>query len=98
MRDRVPLYANGWLTGNRPTAHGPAGEKDRYAECARAVVEQGYRCLKLYPFGGAQVITPERIARGVGLVAPHVTFRPQNTGKGTRPIWPDPFTGAGYNE
>ena len=68
VRDRVPLYANGWLTGHRPTAHGPAGEKDRYAECARAVVEQGYRCLKLYPFGGAQVITPERIARGVGLV------------------------------
>ena len=36
---------------------------------AKAVVEQGYRCLKLYPFGGEQVITPERITRGVDLVA-----------------------------
>jgi galactonate dehydratase len=72
VRDRVPLYANGWFAGERPSAHGPqegsGGELAWYAERARTVVAQGYRCLKLYPFAGAQVITPERLARGVGLV------------------------------
>jgi len=65
VRDRVPLYANGWLTAERKAAQSEAAW---YAECAKAVVEQGYRCLKLYPFNGPQVITPERIARGIGLV------------------------------
>ncbi len=73
VRDSVPLYANGWFSGKRPSAHGPQDggepERDWYATRAKAVVEQGYRCLKLYPFGGEQVITPERITRGVGLVA-----------------------------
>jgi galactonate dehydratase len=71
VRDRVPLYANGWFGGNQPSAHGPLGGSDEaawYAERAKAVVEQGYRCLKVYPFGGVQAITPERIARGVGIV------------------------------
>ena len=71
VRDQVPLYANGWFAGDRPSAHGPQGgegERAWYAERAKAVVEQGYRCLKLYPFTGAQVISPERIVRGVGLV------------------------------
>ena len=73
VRDRVPLYANGWFTGGRPSAHGPQGtgnaeEASWYAEQAKAVVSQGYRCLKVYPFNGVQVITPERIARGVGIV------------------------------
>jgi galactonate dehydratase len=72
VRDKVPLYANGWFSGNRLSAHGPqggaAGEQAWYAERAKAVVAQGYRCLKLYPFSGEQVITPERISRGVGLV------------------------------
>jgi galactonate dehydratase len=72
VRDRVPLYANGWFTGGRPSAHGPQGggadEAAWYAEQAKAVVAQGYRCLKVYPFNGVQVITPERIARGVGIV------------------------------
>jgi len=65
VRDRVPLYANGWLTAELKVAQSEAAW---YAECARAVVERGYRCLKLYPFNGPQVITPERIARGVDLV------------------------------
>ena len=72
VRDRVPLYANGWLSMDRPSAHGPQGrsvEAEWFAGCAQAVVAQGYRCLKLYPFVGAQVITPERLQRGVGLVA-----------------------------
>jgi galactonate dehydratase len=70
VRDRVPLYANGWFTGDRPSAHGPQGDDEAawYAEQAKAVVAQGYRCLKVYPFGGLQVISPERIARGVGIV------------------------------
>ena len=72
VRDRVPLYANGWLTGPRPDADDDqqrgSEEASWYAKCAVAVVEGGYRCLKLYPFNGAQVITPERITRGIGLV------------------------------
>jgi len=72
VRDSVPLYANGWFSGDRPSAHGPQsgsdGEAPWYAARARDVVDKGYRCLKLYPFGGAQVVTPQRIARGVGLV------------------------------
>lgn len=72
VRDRVPLYANGWFARNRPSAHGPQGseidEAQWYADRAKEAVAEGYRCLKLYPFGGAQVITPERIQRGVGLV------------------------------
>jgi len=73
VRDRVPLYANGWFTGSRPSAPGPQGsgsdEAASYADQAKAVAAQGYRCLKVYPFNGAQVITPERIARGVGIVS-----------------------------
>jgi galactonate dehydratase len=72
VRDRVPLYANGWFTGGRPSAHGPQGGGDEeagwYAEQAKGVVAKGYKCLKVYPFNGVQVITPERIARGVGIV------------------------------
>lgn len=72
VRDCVPLYANGWFAGARPSAHGPqggeSGEAEWYANRAREVVAEGYRCLKFYPFGGAQVITPERIKRGIGLV------------------------------
>jgi galactonate dehydratase len=72
VRDRVPLYANGWFSRSRPSAHGPqeggGAEAEWYAEQAKNVVAQGYRCLKVYPFGGVQVITPERIARGVGIV------------------------------
>jgi len=73
VRDRVPLYANGWFTGGHPSAHGPqssgSDEAAWYADQSRAVVAQGYRCIKVYPFNGVQVITPERIARGVGIVS-----------------------------
>jgi galactonate dehydratase len=72
VRDRVPLYANGWFVGERPSAHGPQGgaegEREWYASSAKIVVERGFRCLKIYPFNGEQVITPERIVRGIGLV------------------------------
>jgi L-alanine-DL-glutamate epimerase-like enolase superfamily enzyme len=54
----------------RPSAHGPKGDDVAawYAEQAKQVVAQGYRCLKVYPFSGEQVITPERIARGIAIV------------------------------
>ncbi len=73
VRDRVPLYANGWFGTGLRSAHGPqageiADEFEHFALNAAAVVDMGYRCLKLYPFGGGQVITPERIERGIGKV------------------------------
>lgn len=72
VRDRVPMYANGWFVGKRPSAHGPqggaAGEREWYASSAKAAVDRGFRCLKIYPFNGEQVISPERINRGIGLV------------------------------
>ncbi|MBN2393791.1 MAG: galactonate dehydratase [Anaerolineae bacterium] len=73
VRDRVPLYANGWFVGKRPSAHGPQGQgSDKemawYADGAKAAVDKGYKCVKVYPFNGVQTITPERIARGVGIV------------------------------
>mgnify|MGYP005625966417 CR=1 FL=1 len=72
VRDQVPLYANGWLSDSRPDTkkrrEQAGSEEEWYAERAREVVDQGYRCLKVYPFGGPQVVTPERLARGIGLV------------------------------
>jgi galactonate dehydratase len=59
-RDRVRAYANGWVGG----ATGPDG----YAQRASKVISQGYKALKPYPFSGEQVVTPERIDRGVSLV------------------------------
>lgn len=74
VRDRVPLYANGWFGTDIRSAHGPdsgevADPAEHFALNAKAVVERGYRCLKLYPFGGGQVITPERMALGIDKVA-----------------------------
>lgn len=71
VRDRVQLYANGWLSLERPSAHGPLdAEFEWYAGCAREVVKRGFRCLKLYPFSGSpQVVTPERMKRAIGIVA-----------------------------
>ena len=73
VRDSVPLYANGWFSGQeRPAVHGPQGggdaEREWYVERAKAAVAQGYHCLKFYPLAGTQAITPERIDRAVGLV------------------------------
>ena len=70
VRDRVPLYANGWLSLERPSAHGPLdAEVAWYADCAREVVKRGFRCLKLYPFSGSpQVVAPERMTRAVNIV------------------------------
>jgi galactonate dehydratase len=45
FRDRVPAYANGWYQAERDPA--------AVAERARAVVERGYRGMKIDPFGAA---------------------------------------------
>jgi galactonate dehydratase len=43
VRDRIKAYANGWYTVER--------EPDEFHAAAQAVVERGYRALKLDPFG-----------------------------------------------
>ena len=70
VRDRVPLYANGWLSLEQPSAHGPLdAEAGWYDDCAKDVVARGFRCLKLYPFSGSpQVITPEGMKRAISIV------------------------------
>jgi len=45
VRDRIPVYANGWYQGDRTP--------ESFAEMARRVPELGYRALKLDPFGSA---------------------------------------------
>ncbi|MBA0052019.1 mandelate racemase/muconate lactonizing enzyme family protein [Streptomyces sp. AJS327] len=42
-RDAVPVYANGWYTGERTP--------ERFAQLARDTVARGYSALKLDPFG-----------------------------------------------
>ncbi len=60
VRERVRVYANGWFEGlTTPEDH---------AKGAAKIVAQGYSALKFYPFQGEQVITPERMERGVSLV------------------------------
>jgi len=73
VRDRVPLYANGWTGGRFRSAHGSqpdqAGDEfERLALNAKAVVDLGYGCLKIYPFGGGQVINPQRLEHGISRV------------------------------
>ena len=45
VRDRVPLYANGWYRTERTP--------DAFAERARETIGRGYRALKFDPFGAA---------------------------------------------
>ncbi len=71
VRDQVPLYANGWR-GLR-SAHGEAGdsfeaELDQIAASGKAVVQQGFGCMKIYPFGGGQSISMERLDKGIARV------------------------------
>jgi galactonate dehydratase len=60
VRDRIPVYANGWYSSERT----PEG----YADRAAATVALGYRALKLDPFGdaaGAMSRSEERVARAI---------------------------------
>lgn len=60
-RERIPAYANGWYAGERTP--------EAFAAGARRVVGQGYRALKLDPFGaGAGELTREEYRRSVSLV------------------------------
>jgi galactonate dehydratase len=45
IRDRIPVYANGWYRGDRTP--------DSFASLAKDVVARGYRALKVDPFGTA---------------------------------------------
>src|ERR671911_2755344 len=61
VRDRIKAYANGWYTVERTP-----GE---FHAAARAVVERGYRALKLDPFGAASgELEPAELRRAVALV------------------------------
>jgi galactonate dehydratase len=61
-RDRVPAYANGWYQTARDGA--------ALATSAHAVVERGYRALKIDPFGSAwMTLEPAEQRRSVELVA-----------------------------
>jgi galactonate dehydratase len=61
VRDRIRAYANGWYTVERTP--------EEFAAAARAVVERGYRALKLDPFGAgfAELDRAERL-RSIALV------------------------------
>lgn len=61
MRSRVPAYANGWYQGGR--------DPEEIAALARAVVERGYRGLKIDPFGAATAeLSPSELRRAVAIV------------------------------
>ena len=62
FRDRVPAYANGWYQAER--------DPRTIASLAEAVVDRGYRALKLDPFGAASAELPaSNRRRAVEIVA-----------------------------
>jgi galactonate dehydratase len=74
-RDKVRVYANGWfeeLNEKNPDtdlAASPYRQSiKQYAAGALALKNQGWTALKFYPFGGPQVITPERMHHGIEVV------------------------------
>jgi galactonate dehydratase len=61
VRERIRAYANGWYTVER--------EPSEFAAAARAVVERGYRALKLDPFGAGHLeLDRDERLRSIGLV------------------------------
>jgi galactonate dehydratase len=61
VRDRIKAYANGWYQVER--------EPEPFHAAARAVVERGYRALKLDPFGsGSLELDHNETARSLALV------------------------------
>jgi galactonate dehydratase len=61
VRDRIKAYANGWYTVERTP--------DEFHAAARAVVERGYRALKLDPFGaGTYELEPHERTHALALV------------------------------
>lgn len=71
-RDSIRTYANGWFEDSYEPVPGKPGEMraspEMHAEAAAKLKAEGWTALKFYPFGGPQVITQKRIARGVDLV------------------------------
>ena len=62
LRDRVPVYANGWYFG--------AISVDDWVERAGQVVELGYRALKLDPFGRSGLdITRDEMERAIDTIS-----------------------------
>ncbi|WP_149561582.1 mandelate racemase/muconate lactonizing enzyme family protein [Streptomyces cacaoi] len=61
VTDRIKAYANGWYTTERTP--------EAYHEAARAVVERGYRALKIDPFGtGRLELDHDETCRAVALI------------------------------
>lgn len=60
VRDAVPTYANGWMSG-------AVTPEDHY-RLATEAVSHGWNALKFYPLKGPQVVTPQRIRSAVDLV------------------------------
>jgi galactonate dehydratase len=62
VRDSVPAYANGWYRDER--------SPEAFTTAAERVAEQGFRALKLDPFGTAQGFLDEReLERALEIVA-----------------------------
>ncbi len=61
FRDRVPAYANGWYQVER--------DPSAYRDAASAVIERGYRAVKVDPFGAASAeLAPDERRRAVALL------------------------------
>lgn len=61
VRDRIPVYANGWYQGER--------SPQSFARLARRVVELGHRALKMDPFGSAGLLaTAAEVDKAAALV------------------------------
>ena len=74
-RDNVRVYANGWFEDcvepNPDTDQEAAPFRqsaEQYANAALDLKNAGWTALKFYPFGGPQVITPERTLHGIEVV------------------------------
>ncbi|MBR91624.1 MAG: galactonate dehydratase [Dehalococcoidia bacterium] len=60
VRNRVPVYANGWFSGSiTPEDHSKAAEN---------IINQGYKCLKFYPFQSKFNIENKDIIQGINLI------------------------------
>ena len=60
VREEIPLYANGWFEGLiTPEDHSKAVKK---------ITDDGYKCLKFYPFIGKYSIENENLNKGTELV------------------------------
>ena len=69
VRDKIRAYANGWFDPKEDNGlGGGAIGVDDYRRRSTELVEEGWRAMKFYPFHGPQVITPDRLELGAGLV------------------------------